>query len=93
MPEYGIKDERYMTVLFPPDMMKKGLGSEIIIQVLTSMFHRLGSSDEAKVAFARAMVRAVKKFHPNAMVECFIPPFRREDGFYSSPPGQAVPED
>lgn len=92
MPEFGIKDETHMTVLFPKDMMMYGLGSEIIIEVLTGMFHRLELPDEAKTKFARAMVRAVKKLHPEPLVECFITPFKRSDGFYDSPEGEPVPD-
>jgi len=93
MPEFGIKDEKHITVLFPPDMMKYGLGSEIIIEVLTGVFHRLELPDEYKTKFARAMVRAVKRLHPGPMVECFIQPFKQEDGFYHCLEGDRVPPD
>lgn len=89
----GIKDETTMTVLFPPDMMKYGLGSEIIIEVLTGLFVRQGLGADAREKFAKAMVRAVKKLYHEPMVECFIYPFKREDGFYNCLENQTVPED
>jgi hypothetical protein len=90
MPEFGIKDERHMTVLFPPDMMSYGLGSEIIIEVLSGAFDRFDLGIDSKEKFARAMVRAVKKLHPEPMVECFIHPF---GAFYGCLEGQAVPDE
>ena len=91
--DVGIKDETTMTVLFPPDMMKYGLGSEIIIEVLTGLFVRQGLGADAREKFAKAMVRAIKKLYPKPMVECFIYPFQRRDGFYNCPEGETVPED
>ncbi len=91
--DVGIKDETMMTVLFPPDMMKYGLGSEIIIEVLTGLFVRRGLGADAREKFAKAMVRAVKKLYPKPMVECFIYPFQQEDGFYNCPEGERVPEE
>lgn len=93
MTEFLIKGEKDMTVLFPPDMMAYGLGSEVVIEVVTGMFMRLQLGDWYRQKFARGMVRAVKRVLPEPMVECFIPRFRREDGFYNSPAGEQVPDE
>ena len=79
VPEVGIENGRTVSVLFP-----EGLRNEIIIEVISRAFdaRRLGAS--VRNQFAMEMVFAVKKFYPNAMVECFILPFGRADGFYHS---------
>ena len=84
VPEVGVKDEKTMTVLFPPDMMEYGLGSEIIVEVISGTFGEKNLEDDVLKRFSNAMVLAVKKFHPQAMVECFILA-SRINGFSHSP--------
>ncbi|CAN5152719.1 hypothetical protein BH11PAT3_BH11PAT3_0740 [soil metagenome] len=84
VPEVGLKDETTMTVLFPSDMMSYGLGTEIIIEVISGVFGEKHLGHKVRSAFADAMVLAVKKFHPQSMVECFILPHNRTDGFSHS---------
>ena len=82
--ELGIIDEKSMTTLFPKDMMGYGLGTEIIIEVTSRQFNEHGP--KTRNHFAQALVEAVQKFFPKAMVECFILPFGIMDGFFHSPP-------
>ncbi len=84
VPEVGVKDEKTMTVLFPPDMMQYGLGSEIIIEVISGAFGEKNLGDSVRKKFADAMVLAVKRLFPQAMVECFILAYTRTDGFSHS---------
>ena len=79
----GLKDENDMTVLFPPDMMKYGLGSEIIVEV-TGLFEGPKRTDEVRNQLAKNIVKAVQLFFPNALIECFIYPFNPDQGFWSS---------
>ncbi len=58
--ELGIKDENDMTCLFVPDMMKYGLGSEIVIEV-TGLFAKPERTDEVRQRLAERLGQAVKE--------------------------------
>jgi hypothetical protein len=81
--ELGLKDETEMTCLFPSDMMKYGLGSEIIVEVtgLSEKPERTASVHE-RLAWHLGM--AVQRLFPKATVECFIYPFNPVQGFWRS---------
>lgn len=85
VPEVGVIDEKTMTTLFPKDMMEYGPGTEIVIEVISGAFEARSLDASVRNRFAESMVRAVKKFFPAAMVECFILPFNREYGFFQAP--------
>jgi len=78
--EFGVTDEKSMTTLFPKDMMVYGLGTEIVIEVLSRRSSRVQSITRARLAMV--LVSAVCEFFPKAMVECLVLPFSEEDGFY-----------
>lgn len=83
--ELGLQDKHSMTILFPPDMMKFGLGTEIIIEV-SGLFDKPERTDEVRQRLAEKLGRTVKDLFPKAMVECFIdPPFKPKQGFWTSP--------
>jgi hypothetical protein len=92
VPEVGVRDETSMTVLFPKDMMSYGLGTEVIIEVTSGAFGERNLGVEVRNRFATAMVHAVLKHIKGVMIECFILPYRREDGFYQSPGNLSVTE-
>lgn len=77
--EVGVENGNTISVLFP-----EGLENKVIIEVISRTFDARRLSASVRNQFAMAMVFAVKKFYPNAMVECFILPFGRADGFYHS---------
>lgn len=84
--ELGLEDETDMTVLFPPDMMKYGLGEEIIVKIwgLLLMPER---TQEVRFLLAGKVGTAVHNLFPNAKVECFVQPlFNLTDGFWTSGP-------
>jgi phenylpyruvate tautomerase PptA (4-oxalocrotonate tautomerase family) len=81
--ELGLKDENEMTMLFPPDAMKYGLGSEIIVEV-SSLFEGPKRTDEVRQKLAENIGRVIQNFFPDALVECFIYPFKPSQGFWSS---------
>jgi hypothetical protein len=81
--ELGLKGERSMTVLFPIDAMKYGLGSEIIVEV-TGLFVKPERTDGARHRLAQAIGIVIKGQFPEAMVECFVYPFDPAQGFWTN---------
>ena len=82
--ELGLKDQNDMTVLFPTDMMRYGLGEEIIVEI--EMFEKPERLSEVKQRLAQNIGMAVKMRYPKAKVESGpVKTFRPEmDGFWSS---------
>ena len=85
IPELGLKGEKSMTILFPVDMMKYGLGTEIIIEV-TGLFVNQERTNKVRERLAQAIGTTVKELFPKAMVECFVFPFDPSQGFWTNPP-------
>jgi hypothetical protein len=79
--ELGLKDENDMTCLFPPDMMKYGLGSEIIVEV-TGLFEKPERTASVHERLAWHLGMAVQRLYPKATIECFIYPFNPAQGFW-----------
>lgn len=84
VPELGLKGKQSMTVLFPPDMMKFGLGTEIIIEV-TGLFEKPERTAEVRNRLAESLGKTLKRHFPKAMVECFVFPFDPSQGFWTNP--------
>jgi hypothetical protein len=84
VPELGLKGKHSMTVLFPPDMMKFGLGTEIIIEV-TGLFIKPERNDEVRNRLAGRLGMALKEYFPKAMVECLVYTFDPTQGFWMNP--------
>lgn len=84
VPELDLKGKHSMTVLFPPDMMKFGLGTEIIIEV-TGLFEKPEQTLEVRNRLAERLGKTLKEHFPQAMVECFVHPFNPEQGFWTNP--------
>ncbi len=84
VPELGLKGKHSMTVLFPPDMMKFGLGTEIIIEV-TGLFKKPERTAEVRNRLAERLGKTLKEHFPKAMVECFVFPFDPKQGFWTNP--------
>jgi len=57
----GIHNENDMTVLFPPDLMKKGLGQEIVVEI--------DSVHEDQIQMTEVILKVVKSFNRNAFVQ------------------------
>ncbi len=77
--ELGLRDENDMTCLFPPDLMKYGLGQEIIVEV-TGLYDKPERTLEVRNKLAGRIGTAVKACYPDAKVEVFIYPFNPEVG-------------
>ncbi|MDP2735700.1 MAG: hypothetical protein Q8P12_05850 [bacterium] len=84
--ELGLKDEKDMTVLFPPDMMMYGLGDEVIVEI-SGLFVKPERTQEVRQRLAKSVGENVSVLCPNAKVECFVQPFDPAQGFWSSTPG------
>lgn len=82
--ELGLKGECSMTVLFPFDAMKYGLGTEIVVEV-TGLFVKPERTDGVRQRLAQALGITIKGLFPKAMVECFVYPFDHAQGFWMSP--------
>lgn len=84
IPELNLKGTHSMRVLFPPDMMKFGLGTEIIIEV-TGLFINLQLGDKIFRRLAERLGKTLKEHFPKAMVQCFVFPFDPSQGFWTDP--------
>ena len=74
IPELGLKDETQMVCLFPPDMMKYGLGSEVIVEV-SGLFEKPERTPEVRNRLAQNIGEKVKAIYQKAMVEVLVHPF------------------
>ncbi len=84
-----LNGEQSMTVLFPEDKMKYGLGTDIIVEV-GWLFVKPERTLDVRRELVRNLYRIVKKFFPNAKVECGEESLDREkQGFWSSEEDEA----
>ncbi len=82
--ELGLKDENDMTTLFPSDLMKYGLGTDIIVEI-TGLDDKPERTHDVLKRLAKNTGEAVSSFFPDAKVECFVPPFNHsQNGFWST---------
>lgn len=72
--ELGLKDEKDMTILFPPDRMRWGLGEDIIVEI-SKLFDKPERTAEIRDRLARKVARVVKEHFPSAYVQCFVETF------------------
>lgn len=70
-----------VSVFFPPDRLKNGLGEEIIIFV-KGLFQRPERTEKVRQNLAKIVAKTVKSFFPKTnTVECFVEPFNPNSGF------------
>jgi hypothetical protein len=82
--ELGFKDENDMTCLFPPDLMKYGLGTEIIVEI-SGLFKKSERTRKVRQQLAKSVGEAVKGLYPSTeKVECFVSSINQLDGFWTS---------
>ena len=81
--ELRLKDENEMTCLFPPDLMKYGLGQEIIVEI-DGLFERSERTLKVRQRLAERVGQAIFKLYPKAKVECFVRTFNPNQGFWTS---------
>lgn len=76
-------EEKDITVLFPKDHMKKGLGEEIIIDA-SGLFEKSDRTPEVCQKLAKTLGQTVAEMFPDAKTECFVRTFNPVNGFWSS---------
>jgi hypothetical protein len=81
--ELGLKGEEDMTTLLSPDMMQYGLGSDIIVEIF-GLFEKPARTARVRNRLAEVVGKVLKDLYPKARVECFVSPFRINQGFWSS---------
>jgi hypothetical protein len=82
--ELGIRGEQDMITLFPPDMMKYGAGTEIIIEV-GELFDKPERTPQVRQRLATSLGETVKAMFPDAKVVCKLdPPFDPKQGYWVS---------
>jgi hypothetical protein len=78
------RDENDMTTLFPSDLMKYGLGTDIIVEI-TGLDDKPERTHDVLKRLAKNTGEAVSSFFPDAKVECFVHPFNHnQKGFWST---------
>jgi hypothetical protein len=83
--ELGLNGEQDFLTVFPPDMMKYGAGTEIMVQV-SELWEKPERTPEVRNRLARALGEGVKEMFPEALVAVRLdPPFDpKRDGFWAS---------
>lgn len=79
----GLKGEGSIVVLFPPDMMNYGLGSDIFIEITGLTIRPEWTQDVGRI-LAESVGRTIKGVIPRASVECVVSRSSSQDGFWSS---------
>ncbi len=72
--ELGVKDENDMVCLFPTDLMKYGLGQEIVIEIdgLPDMPRK---NTSIPVQLAESVGKSVSVLYPEAKIKCSVEEF------------------
>jgi hypothetical protein len=82
--ELGLKGEGDMLNTFPPDMMKYGLGSEIMVHV-AELWDKPERTPEVRNRLALELGEAVESMFPDAVVAVRLdPPFDPKQGFWTN---------
>lgn len=89
--ELGLRGQEDMTCLFVPDLMKYGLGEEIIIEI-GGLFNKPERTPEVCQRLALSVGASVSALYHNAKVECFVQTFDPAQGFWVSPEPERCPE-
>ena len=80
--ELGLRGEQDMTVLFPPDQMKYGLGSEIVIEIL--LFKKPERTTEVLNRLAEKVGTIFYFWYKDAKIEVFVQTCDPTRGFWTS---------
>jgi phenylpyruvate tautomerase PptA (4-oxalocrotonate tautomerase family) len=83
-------NEKSITVLFPPDQMRYGLGEEIIIEI-GWFFQKKERTLKVRQRLCLVVASAVKMFYPKAKVECKVETFNPKKEAFCVLPAVARP--
>jgi len=79
--ELGIKNSNGITCLFPTDMMKFGIGKEIIVEV-TGLFDKPERTEKVRQELAEKLGQVVAGSFPDIdLIEVFVYPFNPNQVF------------
>lgn len=81
--ELGVKDENDMVCFFVPDLMKYGLGEEIIVEI-DGVGDIDGRNSRVRIQLAGCVGRSVSKLYPDAKVKCVVRSFDPSEEEWSS---------
>ena len=80
----GLRDRHDVTFLFPTDLMKFGLGEEIIVEI-GGLYEKTERTKEVQDKLAAAVGKVIKETYPEAKVEVFVSTFNpTTSGFWQS---------
>jgi len=82
VPVMRVSSEEDIIVLFPKDLMRKGLGTEVVIEVSLNFYPGLGDTQKRDVAYA--MWRVMQDFLPKAHIQCTVSTFETVHGYFES---------
>jgi hypothetical protein len=75
--------ESDVSCFFPADLLKKGLGEEIIVSV-QGLFDKPERTEEIRNKLAKCVVEITYQYFPHTkLVECFVTPFDPRQGFFA----------
>ena len=83
VPELCLQDENDMTCLFPADLMKYGLGEEIIIEI--DGLPDIPRKDlTVREQLAKCVGESVSMLYPKAKIKCSVREFNPSEGVWTS---------
>jgi len=77
--ELSLRGGKDITCLFPSDLMQKGLGEEIIIEI-----RGLFKTADVRQQLAKSVGKSVKGLYPSSRVECFVDTAEPTQGSWTS---------
>lgn len=81
--ELDFSDQNDMVCLFPPDLMRDGLGEEIIIEI-SGLLKKPERTAEVRQRLAASVGSAVNALYPKAKVESSVSTMNPLQGFWTS---------
>ena len=84
IPELGLAEKNAVTVLFPSDRLKYGLGEEVIAEIV--IFTKPERTDGVRAKLAEKIGILLHGNFPGAKIECFVYPLERTSGFWKIDP-------
>jgi hypothetical protein len=80
---FGIHGEESIICLFAPDMMRYGLGTEVVVE--GKWFPEDGTLEKDWSELAYRVGKAVQSLFQHSFVQCILRGFGAERGFWTSP--------
>ena len=80
--ELCLRDENDMTCLFPADLMKYGLGEEIIVEI--DDLPDISRSERVRIRLAECVGKSISALYPKARIECSVRSLDPSRGVWTS---------